>query len=101
MLLEDWDNRALLRIYNRRGTLELERSFARRPLELICRGGSVYLRFDGTLLRWQKATGFRQSGGVPPGTQQIFPAGSAAYVITLGGIDRVRLRWRAMDKDMF
>jgi len=101
VLLEDWDNRALLRIYNRRGTLELERSFARRPLELICRGGSVYLRFDGTLLRWQKATGFRQSGGVPPGTQQIFPAGSAAYVITLGGIDRVRLRWRAMDKDMF
>jgi len=101
VLLEDWDNRALLRVYNRRGTLELKQSFAQHPLELVCRGGSVYLRFDGALLRWQKATGFRQSGDIPPGTQHIFPAGNAAYVITLSSVDRVRLRWRAADRELF
>ena len=101
VLLEDWDNRALLRVYNRRGELEKEQSFARRPLELSCRGGSVYLRFDSFLLRWQKATDFRQCDSLPPGAQSVFPAGGAAYIITVRSVERVRLRWGAAEKGLF
>jgi len=101
VLLEDWDNRALLRVYNSRGALEAEQGFARRPTALSCRGGSVYLRFDSFLLRWQKGTGLRQSGGLPPGAQSVFPAGGAAYVITVRSVERVRLKWGAADKGLF
>jgi len=101
VLLDDWDNRALLRVYNRRGALEAEQSFARRPLELSCRGGSVYLRFDSFLLRWRKATGFRQSGDLFQGAQSVFPTGNAAYVLTVRSVDRVRINWHAADKGLF
>jgi hypothetical protein len=101
VLLEDWDNRALLRVYNRSGALEAEQGFAKRPLELSCRGGSVYLRFDSTLLRWNKATGFRQSDSLPEGTQQAFPAGGTAYAITVRSVERVRLKWFAAQAELF
>jgi len=101
VLLEDWDNRALLRVYNRRGELETEQSFARRPLELSCRGGSVYLRFDNFLLRWQKVTGLRQCDALPPGAQSVFPAGGAAYLVTVRSVERVRLKWGAVDQGLF
>jgi len=101
VLLEDWDNRALLRVYDRHGALALEQSFAKPPLELACRGGSVYLRFDNTLLRWSKTAGFRQSDSLPPGTQEAFPAGGAAYAITVRSVDRVRLKWRAAAEELF
>jgi len=100
VLLEDWDNRALLRIYNKNGALEAEQGFTRRPLELSSRGGSVYLRFDNTLLRWRRATGFRQSK-LPEGTQQAFPAGGTAYAITVRSVERVQLKWLAADKGLF
>ena len=101
VLLEDWDNRALLRVYNSRGELAAEQGFARRPLELSCRGGSVYLRFDNFLLRWQKTTGLRQCDAIPPGAQSVFPTGGAAYIITVRSVERVRLRWGAADKGLF
>ena len=101
VLLEDWDNRALLRIYNRSGALEAEQGFAKRPLELSSRGGSVFLRFDNALLRWRKATGFRQSDSLPEGTQEAFPVGNTAYVITVREVDRVRLKWHAADEGLF
>ena len=101
VLLEDWDNRALLRVYDRRGALETEQGFARLPQELACRAGSVYLRFDNTLLRWNKATGFRQSDSLPEGTQEAFPAGGAAYAITVRSVDRVWLKWHAAAAGLF
>ena len=101
VLLEDWDNRALLRIYNRSGALEAEQSFAKRPLELSSRGGSVFLRFGDTLLRWRKSTGFRQSGSLPEGTQEAFPDGSTAYAITVRSVDRVHLKWHAAEAELF
>ena len=101
VLLEDWDNRALLRIYNRAGTLEAKQEFARQPLELTCRGGSVYLRFDDTLLRWRRAAGFRQSDSLPAGVQDAFPAGGAAYALTVRSVERVRLQWRTADESLF
>jgi hypothetical protein len=101
VLLEDWDSRALLRVYNRAGALETEQGFAKRPLELSSRGGSVFLRFDHTLLRWRRATGFRQSDSLPAGTQEAFPAGSAAYAITVREVDRVQLKWHAADEGLF
>jgi len=101
VLLEDWDNRALLRVYDGRGELAVEQSFARRPLGLSCRGGSVYLRFDNFLLRWQKLTGFRQCDALPPGAQDVFPAGGAAYIITVRSVERVRLKWGAAAKELF
>ena len=101
VLLEDWDNRALLRIYNRAGALELEQGFARRPLELSSRGGSVFLRFDNILLRWRKNTGFRQSDALPEGTQEAFPVGNAAYAITVRSVDRVNLKWHAAEEGLF
>ena len=100
VLLEDWDNRALLRVYNRRGELETEQGFARRPTELSCRGGSVYLRFDSTLLRWNRFTGFRQSA-LPEGTQEAFPAGNMVYAITVRSVEYRPLKWLAADEGLF
>jgi len=101
VLLEDWDNRALLRVYDRRGALETEQSFSRRPTELSCRGGNVYLRFDNSLLRWNKTTKLRQCDALPPGAQSVFPAGGAAYLVTVRSVERVRLKWGAVDQGLF
>ncbi|MCL2495216.1 MAG: hypothetical protein FWE98_06125 [Oscillospiraceae bacterium] len=100
VLLEDWDNRALLRVYDQRGALALEQGFARRPQQLVCDRGSVYLRFDSALLRWNKRTGFRQ-GALPEGTQEAFPAGGAAYAITVRSVERVPLKWHAAEEGLF
>jgi hypothetical protein len=101
VLLEDWDNRALLRVYNRRGELEIEQSFTRRPSALSCRDGSVYLCFDNFILRWRKLGGFRQCDALPPGAQSVVPAGRAAYIITVRSVERDWLRWGAAEKGLF
>ena len=100
VLLEDWDNRALLRVYGRNGQLEAEEGFAQRPAELACQAGSVYLRFGDTLLRWRRSNGFRQSA-LPQGVQNAYPAGGAVYVITVRSVERAQLHWRAADKSWF
>lgn len=101
VLLNDWDNRALLRIYGRSGKLEAEHSFAQRPSQLICRGGSVYVRFDNTLLRWQKSTEFRQSQPLAQGVQNVLVAGRSAYVITVSSVERVQPSWSAPNEAWF
>jgi len=101
VLLEDWDNRALLRLYDRRAALVLEQGFKQRPLEVSCRGGSVYLRFDNALLRWQKSTGFRQSQALPPGTQGAFVAGRDAYLLTVRQVELMRVKWGAPEEGVY
>ena len=95
VLLEDWDNHALLRVYDSNGKLVLEQRFRSRPLEVACRGKSVYLRFDTHLLRWQKSSGFRQSQALPLGTQGVCVAGRDAYVLTVRDVQLMRVHWEA------
>ena len=101
VLLEDWDNRSLLRAYNRRGDLVLEQGFAQRPLDLVCDGNTVYLRFATFLLRWSKALGFRQSQALPKNTQKALVTGTEAYLLTVNSVERQKLRWGAAEESLF
>ncbi|MDR0531566.1 MAG: hypothetical protein LBG83_05835 [Oscillospiraceae bacterium] len=101
VLLQDWDNRWLLRVYDRQGALALEQDFTRQPLGVQCGGSNVYLRFADTMLRWQRSTGFRQSQGLPQGTQEAFVAGRSAYLLTLRSVEWMRLRWSLPDEAIF
>jgi len=101
ILLDDWDNRSLLRVYDRNGSLVLEQSFAQRPHGVTARGRAVYLHFDGIMLRWQQRGGFRQSQALPPGTQEVLVAGRQAYLLTVRQAEQMRLRWSAADAELF
>ena len=97
VLLEDWDNRALLRVYDRNGDLALEQSFGQRPLGVSARGRAVYVHFDEVLLRWQPRWGFRQSQELPPGTQTALVHGRTAYLLTVRQVEQLRIRWTAVE----
>ena len=96
VLLQDWDNHALLRVYDRQGALCLEQRFRDLPAGVQCAKGVVYLRFADRLVRWKNA-GFRQSAALPSGTQDAFVAGGQAYVLTLRSVELIRLRWSEVE----
>ena len=98
VLLEDWDNRALLRVYNRHGEEVLEQSFGQRPVGVAARGRSVYLHFDEAILRWQPRRGFRHSQPLPPGTQEVLVRGRTAYLLTVRQAEHMRVRWSATEQ---
>jgi hypothetical protein len=99
VLLEDWENRTLLRVYNSAGLLVLEQRFrynsgAGQPLGLVCKGGTVYVCFENAALRWQKSSGFRQSQPLPKKTQQaFFAARGNAYFFTARSVEHMQLQW--------
>jgi len=93
IVLEDWGNNALLRVYDRRGNLAFEQGFRKRPLDVVSRGGSVYLHFDDVILRWQRGTGFRQSQELSQGTQAVLVTGREAYLLTMRQVELIRIRW--------
>jgi len=93
LVLEDWDNRALLRVYDKTGALALEQGLPEPPLEISCGGGYVYLRFEGSIVRWRNLGGFRQSQPLPPSAQEAFVAGNTAYLLTLRQVEQMKLRW--------
>jgi len=97
--LRDWDNRALLRIYDKRGELLKEQRFQQQPYGMQCANGTVYLRFADHIIRWRQG-GFRQSTELPSGTQDAFVIGNQAYVLTLRNVELARLRWSAMEGDL-
>jgi len=101
ILLQDWDNRSLLRVYNRQGALVLEQGFRQRPLGVQCRAGTVYLQFADRLVRWNSRSGFRQSTELPAGTQKVFVTGSQAYALTLRNVEQMRLRWSDAEDSLF
>jgi len=99
VLLQDWDNHALLRVYDKRGALLLEQRLRLLPQGVQCANGAVYLRFADYLLRWRR-TGFRQSAELPSGAQDAFVVGGQAYVLTLRTVEFMRLRWSAVEDDI-
>jgi len=101
VLLQDWDNRSLLRVYNRQGELMLEQGFRQHPLGIQCRGGTVYLHFTERLVRWNNRSGFRQSTELPSGTQEVFVTGNQAYALTLRNVEQMRLRWSEAEDSLF
>ena len=101
ILLQDWDNRSLLRLYNGQGELVLEQGFRQRPLGVQCNGSTVYLQFADRLVRWNNRSGFRQSTELPAGTQEVFVAGSQAYALTLRNVEQMRLRWSDAEDSLF
>jgi len=96
ILLEDWDGRVLLRIYDQQGSLAQEQSFTQRPTGVTAQGRAVYLHFDDVILRWQRGV-FRQSQPLPPGTQQVLVRGRDAYLIGVRQVEHMRVRWSAME----
>ena len=92
IVLEDWDNRALLRIYDRRGNLAFEHSFEQRPLSVHALGRRVYLHFGDVLVRWQRGT-FRQSQPLPSGTQQVLVSGRGVYLLGVRQVEHMQMRW--------
>ena len=92
VLLADWENQSLVRVYDKHGRLALESGFRQKPLGLACEGGAVYLRFEHALLRWQKGVGLRQSP-LPQGAQEAVVAGRDAFVLTLREAELARLQW--------
>ena len=100
VLLQDWDNRSLLRVY-KQGELVLEQGFRQQPQGVQCRGGTVYLQFAERLVRWNSRSGFRQSTELPSGTQEVFVTGGQAYVLTLRNVEQMRLRWSDAEANLF
>jgi len=97
--LQDWDNRALLRIYDKHGVLLKEQRFRQQPQGIQCAKGAVYLRFADHIIRWRYRD-FRQGTELPSGTQDAFVIGNQAYVLTLRSVELVRLRWAAIEGDL-
>ena len=102
LVLEDWENRALLRVYSTKNNgkadlLALEQGLPQRPLGVFCNGGYVYLRFEDSIVRWRKGAGFRQSQPLPQSTQEAFVAGNTAYLLTLRHVEQMKLRWGACE----
>jgi len=95
VLLEDWDNAAVLRVYNSRGTLALEHAFDQTPQSVTARGRAVFLHMDDVVLRWQPRSGFSQSQPLPAGTQSVVIAGREAYALSLQLVEHMRLRWES------
>jgi len=101
ILLQDWDNRSLLRVYDGQGELALEQGFQQRPQGIQCSGGTVYLQFADRMVRWHSRSGFRQSTELPAGTQDVFVTGNQAYVLTLRNVEQMRLRWSDAEGSLF
>lgn len=101
VLLVDWDNCGLLRVYDKRGNLALEQQFQRQPLEVSCQGNAIYLRFDDVLLRWRSSSGYYQSQPLTAGTQGAFVSGRDAYVLTVRHAEQLRLHWTAPEENAF
>ena len=101
VLLQDWDNHALLRVYDREGALCAEQRFRDLPAGVQCAKGAVYLRFADCLLRWRQTrvqpAEFRQSAALPAGTQDAFVTGGQAYVLTLRTVDLIKLKWSEVE----
>ncbi|MCL2446828.1 MAG: DUF5711 family protein [Oscillospiraceae bacterium] len=96
VLLEDWDNQSLLRVYNARGALAFEQTLAQHAHSVIAQGRAIYLHVDDAVLRWRSG-GFSRSQPLPAGTQSVVIAGREVYALSLRAVEHMRLRWESYD----
>lgn len=97
VLLEDWDNQVLLRIFNSRGALVLEQTLEQRPYSVTAQGRAVYLHVQDAVLRWQPRGRFSRSQPLPAGTQSVVIAGREVYALSVRHVEHMRLQWTSTE----